>query len=170
MSKENFNKHEALHDDPDFYFDENNFSTVILHSEDFHHKHMDEIKNLSDLIISGKREDKDLALQILKKEDGRDLLLSAIANKNNKEHRALLIAACWESGLDFSNYLELFVLLILTGAYYECLEAVTVLEQMESKLPEETRLLAVKKLEEALITHCEKSYLYAQALEVLNKV
>jgi hypothetical protein len=168
MSKQKINKHEALNDDPEFYFDENNFLTVVLNSEDFSKKNSEEIKNLVDLISSEIREDKDKALILLKQEDGRELLLSAIANKSFRESRSKLIAACWESGLDFSKYLEAFVILILSGNYMEALEALTVIENMESKLPEEIKMLSIKKMEEACQTESEKNDLLIQAISFLQ--
>lgn len=97
MIKDENPEHEALRDDPDFYFDENNFSTLVLNSEDYSKKHFDEIKNLVKLLTSGDRDTKEEALKLLKTDDGRDLLMSAITSKEYRDDRAALVAACWES-------------------------------------------------------------------------
>lgn len=169
MNKENINRHEALNDDPEFYFDENNFSTVVLNSEDFSKKNSEEIKNLVVLICSENREDKDKALLVLKQQDGRELLLSAIADKSFRDSRNKLVAACWESGLDFSKYLEVFVILLLSGNYLEAIESLTVIENMENKLPDDIRILSVNKLEEAAKSETEKRELYLIAKDFLTK-
>ena len=114
------------------------------------------------------REDKDQALLILKRDDGKEMLLSAIADKAFRDNRNILIAACWESGLDFSKYLEVFVVLVLTGNYTECMEAATVIENMEDELPEDIRSIAVQKLNEEIKLQSEKREFYIQVLDFLN--
>jgi hypothetical protein len=159
---------DALRDDPNFYFDENNFSTLVLHSEEFAHKHVDEIKNLVELISSNERDEREEALKILKKENGAMMLLSSIASKEFREHRPKLIAACWESGLDFTEHFEFFLHLALTGDFSVSMEAVTVIENMEGKIPDDLRSIAITKMEEGIAAENEKSELYKVVLQFLR--
>ncbi|GAB4138902.1 MAG: hypothetical protein Fur0041_13980 [Bacteroidia bacterium] len=70
-------------------------------------------------------------LAVLKKNKSTDLLLELISRKEYQKHRKELVAACWESGLDFSKHLETFVDLALNETFEVCLEAYTVIDNME---------------------------------------
>jgi hypothetical protein len=168
MNNNQLNKNEAFDDDPEHYFDDQQFSTVVLNSVDFTLKNVEEIKNLVALLTSGIREDKDQALLLLKREDGRELLMSAIASKEFRDTRNVLVAACWESGLDFSKYFESFIIIALSGNFIECMESVTVIENMERIPSEELKNLAIQKLEESIKTENEKNVLYVQLLDFLR--
>lgn len=74
---------------------------------------------------------KEVALLELKKEKGGELLLAAIASPKAKSNRHILVAACWESEINYSKYLSFFILLSLDTDYLVSLEAITVIENME---------------------------------------
>src|ERR1700744_970197 len=65
------------------------------------------IKQLIELLGSHNSEHKDAGLELLKNEKSIDFLLEAITETEHKNQKAVLIAACWESGLDFKGH-ELF--------------------------------------------------------------
>ena len=54
-------------------------------------------------------------------------------NRNIKDYH-LLISACWENGLDYSEHIHFFVDLILKEAYLTAVEAFTVVEENIDKL------------------------------------
>ena len=72
----------------------------------------------------------------------------AIAKTKNLDQKALLIAACWETGLDFSKDYLVFIELIGHENFLVSFEAFTVIQEMEAEIDE--------------------SYLKT-ALEILNK-
>jgi hypothetical protein len=165
------NPHEnPLEDDPEFYFDQNQFMTLVVNSEEFAKKNVEQIKNLVEVLSSSSREDKDEALRILKKEEGQELLLHAIAKEEFRDHRAVLIAACWESGLDFTKHFDFFLYLSLNADYLSSLEAITVIENIEGKIPDELKKLALEKLNEAIAAGNEKSDLFRDLIETLNSM
>ena len=75
------------------------------------------------------RETKDEALRLLKEHNSQELLVSVIAAEEDLSKRRTLIAACWETGLDFSKHLLFFVELAVDGDYDTCLEAMTVITE-----------------------------------------
>lgn len=157
-----------LEDDPEFYFDQSQFNTLMINTDEFAKKNEAEIRNLISLVTSKETEEKREALKLLKVEKGQEMLLYAIASPEFKEYRAKLLAACWESGLDFTKYFEFFLQLVLNADYQSSLEAITVVENMEGKIPEELRTLAIEKLLEAVAAGNEKSELFKDLVAHLN--
>jgi hypothetical protein len=78
------------------------------------------------------RELKDEVLHALKAGQSQELLVEVISMKEYFKHRRILLATCWETGLDFSNYLEFFVTLLgdKKTDNLSCLEIVTIIEEM----------------------------------------
>jgi hypothetical protein len=75
------------------------------------------------------RETKDEVLRLLKENNAQDLLVDVTRNEQDVERQRVLIAACWETGLDFSKHLLFFVELAVNGNYDHCLEAMTVITE-----------------------------------------
>jgi len=90
------------------------------------------IKQLIELLGSHNSEHKDAGLELLKNEKSIDFLLEAIAETEHKNQKAILIAACWESGLDFKGHEVFFADLALDNDLFISLEAITVLDSIES--------------------------------------
>jgi hypothetical protein len=170
MNTNDFDKNEALQDDPSHYFNEEHFTTLVLNSDSFAQKNKEQIENLVSLLSKGGIEDKDEALRILKKEDGREMLLFAIAGDDFKSFRQQLVAACWESGLDFSKFLEFFVQIILGSEYAVCMEACTVIECMEGPFPSSIKELCLNKLQDLNQNDNEKKDLVEPVIEYLSSI
>lgn len=77
------------------------------------------------------KELKEETLLTLKKENAGDLLITAIFNSKMKQKKHILVAACWESEINFSSQVPFFVNLALDTDYLVSLEAITVIENME---------------------------------------
>ncbi len=107
----------------------------------------DKITSLISLLTDPNNKDiKEEALLTLKKEKGGDTLLLAIASPKAKNVRNLLVAACWESEINFSKYLPFFILLALDEDYLISLEAITTIENMEGPFTEKDVNEAIKKV------------------------
>jgi hypothetical protein len=92
------------------------------------------------------REEKDEALKLLKENNAQAFMLSAITKTKNPEQKALLIAACWETGLDFSKDFLFFIDLIGHENFAVSFEAFTVIQEMEAEIDEATLLKALDSL------------------------
>ncbi len=90
------------------------------------------IKQLIELLGSHNSEHKDAGLELLKNEKSIDFLLEAITETEHKNEKAILVAACWESGLDFTGHEAFFADLALDNDLFISLEAITVLDSIES--------------------------------------
>ena len=80
------------------------------------------------------------------------------------------MAACWESGLDFSKYLEFFIQLIIGSDYGLCMEACTVIECMEGPFQTNTQELCLSKLIELCEKDKEKQQLLEPVIEHLKNL
>ncbi len=135
------------------YFDPTEYITKIIGKEiaaeevpDLENK----VANLITLLTDpANKEIKEQALLTLKKDKEEDLLLLAIASPKAKEHRHKLIAACWESEINFSKYLPFFILLALDDDYMVSLEAITVISTMEGPFNREHVIEGLKKVKAA---------------------
>lgn len=118
---------------PEKLFDENEYSTLVLGSENTLKKDANSIHAIEVLISkTSTREEKDEALIQLKENKAQGVLVNSIEQVKKAEHKAQLVAACWETGLDFGNYFLNFVELTTNANYVIALEALTVLQEMEA--------------------------------------
>ncbi len=108
----------------------------------------DKITTLISLLANpSNKEIREEALLTLKKEKGGETLLLAIASPKAKDVRNILVAACWESEINFSKYLPFFILLALDEDYLVSLEAITTIENMEGPFTGTTINEAIKKVQ-----------------------
>lgn len=140
-------------DDLKKYFNSKEYSTAIIGAggdEPAPVLNEGKVSTLISLLTDpANKEVREEALLTLKKEKGGDLLLAAIASPESDGRKHLLVAACWESEINFSKYLPFFILLALSDDYLVSLEAITVLETMEGPFEE-------KQLKEGIIKIKEK--------------
>lgn len=153
MNKNNTNPDDLMGDiipeiNPEKLFDEKEYSTIVLGSDE-KSKHNEENADYLTIIIghSSSREAKDEALSKLKENKAQSFMMQAISRIKNPEHKASTIAACWETGLDFSEYLPQFIELINDTNYIVSLEAFTVIEEMTPNLNQEKVMQSIYQLE-----------------------
>jgi hypothetical protein len=138
-------------DDLKKYFDSKEYATAILGGEEKDVSLLtdDKISTLISLLTDPANKDiKEEALITLKKEKGGDLLLAAIASPKSDNLKHLLVAACWESEINFSKYLPFFILLAISDDYLISIEAVTTIENMEGPFDDEHLKEGIKKVKE----------------------
>lgn len=120
----------------------------------------DEIKYLDD-IFGLYHSDQDLEIkksihELIKnmKSSGTTAQIIGLINSMNRtEDMNMLIAACWQSTLDFSHYLHDFVNYIINGDYETILESFTVIENSVKQIDTETADKEIERLK----THMHQS-------------
>ncbi len=134
------------------YFDTKNYITKIVglgEEMEIPVKSEDKISKLISLLTDpANKPFKEETLLNLKKNKGGDILLLAIASPKSDKNRHQLIAACWESEINFSKYLPFFILLALDADYLISLEAMTVISNMEGPFEKDNVLDGIKKIKE----------------------
>jgi hypothetical protein len=131
--------------DPTKLFDEKEYATIIIGSEGMSKKDTSNADYVTVLVSSkSSREEKDAALIFLKENNSQSFILNAIAKTKNLEQKALLIAACWETGLDFSKDYAIFIDLICHSNFNVSFEALTVIKEMEAEIDTTTFQASLK--------------------------
>jgi hypothetical protein len=134
--------------DPTKLFDEKEYATIIIGSEGMSKKDISNADFVTALVSSrSSREEKDAALIALKENNAQSFILNAIAKTKNLEQKALLIAACWETGLDFSREYAVFIDLICHDNFIVSFEALTVIKEMDASIDKLTLQASLKKLQ-----------------------
>lgn len=67
-------------------------------------------------------------------------IINALRDDRNKSIWNIIISACWQSGLNFSNNLDTFIGIFLKEDYMTALEAFSVIEQSMPYLEEKKRV------------------------------
>jgi len=62
-----------------------------------------------------------------------ELIMSAIENNEFANLRSFLCSACWNNGLDYSNYLPVFVKLYIEEPFATAFDAFTIVENFTNK-------------------------------------
>jgi len=104
-------------------------------------------------------------LSTVKSKDTVSYFAEALENEKFKSIQKTLLTACWQNGLDFSNYLPVFVEIVITGTWENAFEAFTVIDNMEY-LPEPQVVdLVIDRIHIALKTANEQNqYLLREIL------
>ena len=128
------------------------------------------ISNLISLLTDpANKEFKEITLLTLKKEKGGNILLLAIASPKAKNVRHKLVAACWESEINFSHFFSFFILLALDNNYLVSMEAITVISTMEGPFNNEVVKEAILKVKAAQQTSTnEKVVLLNDLIDTLG--
>ncbi len=86
-------------------------------------------------------------LSDVKDSDFKTILMDKLINATSDTGKANLLRICWESAIDFSEYLDVFVDMLLNEDFITALEASTVIENLGGKISEEKLVAAIKRLE-----------------------
>ena len=86
-------------------------------------------------------------LSDVKDSDFKTILMDKLINATSESGKANLLRICWESAIDFSEYLDVFVDMLLNEDFITALEASTVIENLGGKIPEEKIHIAIKRLQ-----------------------
>lgn len=92
----------------------------------------------------------------LKIKDAVPVMVEALQNQKYLPIRKKLTAACWENGLDYKNYLPVFVDLVINEDWETGFEAFTVIENMESFPEQEVIDITTEKIYRGLNEANEK--------------
>ncbi len=130
--------------DPEKLFDDKQYSTLIIKRDGFNKKQ----NNVADLIEALldqrlKRSDAEEIFTQLKEAKAQQMLVNAIEEAEHTDDKQILVAACWECGLDFSDHLLFFTRLACSADFAVAMEALTVVENMEEVISTETLTAAL---------------------------
>jgi len=136
--------------DPQKLFNEEEYSTLIIGREGFNKKEnttADLLEALMEKKIS--REESEAIFSKLKETNSQKVMIDAINTAQRVSEKTILVAACWECGLDFTPYFLEFVKLATHQDFQLALEALSVVESTEGVLDEKTLTAALQIAESA---------------------
>jgi hypothetical protein len=95
------------------------------------------------------RESRSDVLSLLKENESQHLLLDIISDEDYEKERPALIAACWETGLDFSKHLEKFIDLLEDKRTddFSAIEIATVIDEMPGPFDAKVLEKCIRQLE-----------------------
>ncbi len=125
-AKNSDNKKKGIN--PEKFFNEEEYNTIKIGAAE-EKKKSDAANEMLALLASKTIGEKDAALNLLKKENAVSLLVDAVKECKNPKNKPLLVAACWESGLDFKTHLDFFAELAQDADLFVSMEAITVLSE-----------------------------------------
>ena len=120
-------------------FNEEEYSTLIIKREGFSKSENDTADLLEGLLDENRtRIEKEEIFAELKKANAGEMLVNAIKEAQKNSEKALLIAACWECGLDFTRHFLFFSVLACHNDFNIALEALTLVESIEGTVDEDS--------------------------------
>jgi hypothetical protein len=148
------------------------------------------IETLEELRFSGKVSDIPLLIELLhlsnnpeikskitqlfanlKESDSIPLIVEAIQNQKYSPELKELVSSCWENGLDYSNYLSLFVDLLIDNEFLVAFEAYTVIMNMVTQIDQKKLDVEIEKLDKAMTNASEeKKVLILDVIDFLPSI
>jgi hypothetical protein len=85
----------------------------------------------------------------IKSQEAVPVIVSALEQKDFGEFLPSLIAACWQSRLDFSEHMRIFAEFFIHGDYITSLESFTLLEEAFPNASDDDRLSCIRYIKES---------------------
>lgn len=110
-------------------------------------------------------------LKDLKDKEGVPYIMEAIRNRKYKNELEIIVGSCWQSGLDYSQYIRDFISLVIRENYVVALEAMTVVENLSCPLPVKDSEEYIGQLKSAINSKDrEKNFLYLEMVKILESI
>jgi HEAT repeat protein len=108
-------------------------------------------------------------LNDLKEQEAAEILANTIADPAFLDIQTILVAACWQNGLDYDKYISTFVDVVILGNYIAAIEAFTVIEEAIGEVGEKQRAKLVTKLKASISdADKEKQALIVELVKVID--
>ena len=107
----------------------------------------------------------------LKFQEAAGEIIKALKDDNLKNTHQTLLSSCWQSGLDYSSYTNVFIDKFISGTYLEAIESFTVIENFEGKIGGELVEDSIKKLKSEINSvEADKKELLVELVHVLERM
>ncbi len=120
---------------------------------------------------------KDIKKQILKlfselkSTDTIPLMIDALQNKRYKSELKDLLSCCWQNGLNYSSWLNLFINIVINEEFLVSFEAFTVIENMYGKIDDEIIAQELARIDSSLeFADRQKKYLLNELKEIIQNL
>jgi hypothetical protein len=105
----------------------------------------------------------------IKNQDAVPVIVSILKQADQGGDFPRLVAACWQSGLDFSGYIPVFIRIFVEGDYQEAVEAFSVIEESIMNADKRIQKSCLQLLEKYSPRVSEEKYpLYRELVKVVS--
>lgn len=101
----------------------------------------------------------------VKNKESVNTFMRAVEDEKYKPIRQKLLAACWQNGLDFSNFIPVFIDFIINEDWETAFEAFTLIDNLEFLPGEEIINLSKLKIKEAMPSTNEQKRYFLTEIE-----
>ena len=134
--------------DPKKLFNEEEYSTLVIKRDGFSNKQNTAADLIEDLMEPKNTRQENEAIYLrIKETNAGEMLVNALKTVQKPTERAILTSACWECGLDFTGHFLFFVELACSNDFNVALEAITVVENCEGTIDEDSLHKAINLVE-----------------------
>lgn len=105
----------------------------------------------------------------MKEKSVRNEVIEALATVNRKSTRAMLASSCWQSGLDYSEYVVSLAEAFAAGDYETSLECFTVIDNCSGSISEDDSKEIILLLEKEIMNFDEAKQRLTEELILLFK-
>jgi len=127
---------------------------------------------LEELRVASENSVKKLILQYIseiKSPEAIPHIIKCLQSKDYDNVHNQLVAACWQSGLDFSGHLPVFARLFAVSDYFTAVEAFTVIEESLTNATDEQRIECIQSLNRYKDSISEdKTPLYLELIKIVR--
>ena len=110
-------------------------------------------------------------LSDIKWQEAVPMIVASLDEMDFGEYLPAFVAACWQSGLDFSNHLIIFSRLFIHGDYITSLEAFTLLEESIPNATDHARLECIRYIRDSeYLVQDEKLPLFRELRKVIESI
>lgn len=88
-------------------------------------------------------------LSEMKSQDAAPIIAESLSKNDYGDYLPALVAACWQSGLNFSQHLRIFAGIFIRGDYMSALESFTVIEESMPNATDQEILECIRFLKDA---------------------
>ena len=107
----------------------------------------------------------------IKLQEAVPYIVTSLEEMDYGEYLPAFVAACWQSGLDFSNHLGLFARLFVHADYITSLEAFTLIEESMAHASDRVRLECIKYIRDSeYLVPDEKLPLFRELRKVIEEI
>ena len=100
----------------------------------------------------------------------RPEIITEIRKPWNQDTISMLVSSCWQSGLDYSDYMEDIIKIFIEGDFDTAIECMTVIEGSVAESSRERRDDLIKTIQDAsVVWKDEKKSLTLELLSILEK-
>lgn len=107
----------------------------------------------------------------IKEQKSGSLFIEAINEEKYSAIRKNLVEICWESSIDFTEFISTFVDLLIQSDFEIAFEAFTVIENMAGNISDDAKLFEKSKLKDAIASVSEdKKGMLHEAIHIIDQL